>query len=255
MFGTKPKTSTQTVARSVALVQDPSGRPAVDLTKVREGHVSLAKRADKAGVALNKRGLSGIRAEAALYLDHSGSMYGDYASGAVQALVERALGFTLQIDADGRIPVIAWDSKVWPETGVTVATYHDVVANEIWQRSRMGSTALHRALADLRDRAANTDSPIFAVIVTDGQPDDQRAATDLICDLARYPVFVKFLALRSVPYLDELDNLDPSRRLVDNVDTKAFPDLGSVTDMKFADDLADEWQSWVFAARQVGILV
>ncbi len=49
-------------ARTVSLTKDPSGAPAVNLTKVRErGGVDLAKKADKAGISLSKRGLSGLR--------------------------------------------------------------------------------------------------------------------------------------------------------------------------------------------------
>ncbi|MBL7487045.1 VWA domain-containing protein [Frankia sp. AgW1.1] len=260
MFGRSATTSTQTVARSVRLVQDPSGRPAVDLSKVREGHVDLAKRADKAGVALSKHGLSGIRAQAVLVLDHSGSMKPDYRSGAVQGLVERALGFALQIDVDGEVPVIPFDSRVGKTTTVTAANYQGIVGSGydgIWRNDAMGSTRLDLALGAVRKMAEKTDAPIFAMVVTDGDPDYgyEQAATDMVIDLARYPVFVKFCALGNVPYLNELDRLDPSRRLVDNVNTKPFPSLSTMTDMQFAEAMADEWESWVFAARQVGVLL
>jgi hypothetical protein len=159
-----------TPARTVNLVKDPTGAPAVNLTKVRDaGHVDLAKRADKAGLALSKRGLAGIRAQALLVLDHSGSMRADYASGAVQTLVERALGFAL----------------------------------------------------------------------------------------ARYPVFVKFLAVAPVAYLNELDDLGNDRRLLDNVDAKPSSpalNLRTCTDAQFADAMVDEWDTWIAAATKAGVL-
>ncbi len=248
MFGTKTATKP---ARTVALVKE-SG-PAVDLAKVREAHVDLAKKADKAGVALSKRGLGGIRAQAILVLDHSGSMYGDYASGAVQDLVERALGFALQIDDDGEVPVIPFDSQVWEHVYVTVDDYAGAVGR-IWRPDAMGSTRLDRALGALRYLAAETEQPIVALVVTDGNPDDRAAATKAVIDLARYPVFIKFLALRDVPYLQELDDLEPSVRLLDNVDTKTFPSLAGVTDMQFAEAMADEWDTWITAAQAAGVL-
>lgn len=253
MFGTK--TTTAKPARTVTLTK--GAGPAVDLAKVREGHAGLAKKADKAGVALSKRGLTGIRAQAVLLLDHSRSMYGDYASGAVQELVERALGFALQIDVDGIVPVIPFDSREWPVVDVTVDDYQGAVgdgANGIWKRNQMGSTRLDLALDVLRGMALDTETPIFALVVTDGNPDDRTRTTRAVVDLARYPVFIKFLALRSVPYLQELDDLDSSQRLLDNVDTKTFPTLAGVTDLAFADAMADEWDTWIATAQAAGVL-
>jgi len=107
-------------ARTINLVKDPTGAPAVNLTKVREaGHVDLVKRAEKAGISLSKRNLSGLRGAVRLYVDHSGSMEfpqaRDYTNGNVQRLVERALGYAFQLDSDGVIPVIAFDHRLWPE--------------------------------------------------------------------------------------------------------------------------------------------
>ena len=107
-------------ARTVNLVKDPTGAPAVNLTKVREaGHIDLVKRAEKAGISLSKRNLGGLRGAVRLYVDHSRSMElggnKDYSNGNVQRLVERALGYAFQLDSDGKIPVIAFDSDLWPE--------------------------------------------------------------------------------------------------------------------------------------------
>jgi hypothetical protein len=250
MFGNKSKP-----AHSVRLVQDKSGAPAVDLEKVAAGgHVSLVKRAQKAGISLSKRGLDGVRAEAVLILDHSGSMRSDYRDGTVQALVERALGFALQIDADGKIPVIAFDRHVWPTVEVTVDNYAGVVDRDIWHRNQMGSTDLAAALGQLKLMAEATDAPLFAIVVTDGAPDSKPAATKLVCELARYPVFVKFLAIKPVDYLQDLDDLDSSKRLLDNVDAKFIPDPDGMSDLEFADAMADEWDTWIVAAASAGVL-
>src|SRR6266487_3473094 len=110
-------------ARTINLVKDPTGVPAVNLSKVREaGHIDLVKRAEKAGISLSKRNLSGLRGAVRLYVDHSRSMElgrnKDYSNGNVQRLVERALGYAFQLDSDGKIPVIAFDSELWPEVSV-----------------------------------------------------------------------------------------------------------------------------------------
>lgn len=242
-------------ARTVNMVKDASGGSAVNLSKVRDaGHIDLAKRADKAGIALSKRGLAGIRAQAVLVLDHSGSMHGDYANGKVQTLVERVLGFALQVDVDGTVPVIPFDSRVLPTVEVTVDNYRGVVNDRIWRGRDMGSTDLTRALQVVRDMAKATTEPIFCTVVTDGNPNDRHSTTELVVDLARYPVFVKFLAIRDVPYLNELDDMSPDRRLLDNVDAKSFDDPSGVSDLAFADAMADEWDTWVAAAKKAGVL-
>jgi hypothetical protein len=242
-------------ARTIRLTKDATGASAINLSKVREaGHIDLAKRADKAGIALSKRGLAGIRAQAVLVLDHSGSMHADYANGKVQTLVERVLGFALQIDVDGTVPVIPFDSQVHPAVEVTVDNYRGVVDSQIWHPRRMSTTDLASALAAVRNLAETTDEPIFCAVVTDGNPDDQAATTKVVCQLAGYPVFLKFLAIRNVPYLDSLDNMGTDARLLDNVNTQFFSDPASVSDLVFADAMADEFDLWVTAATKAGVL-
>lgn len=247
----------------ISLVKDPSGAPAVDLTKLRDTHPSLVKRAEKAGISLSKRGLDGIRAQAVVILDHSGSMLDDYANGTVQTLVERALGFALQIDADGTVPVIPFDYGVRPAVDVTVSNYAGVVDRDIWQRYDMGSTNLAAALTALMDMATKADAPIFAIVICDGSPDSKEATTKVVCELAGYPVFLKFLAIKPVDYLQDLDDLPSGKggvfrrggsRLLDNVDAKFIPDPAGMSDLAFADAMTDEWDSWIEAATAAGVL-
>jgi uncharacterized protein YegL len=259
IFGKKNASSPmRTVAKSINLVKEPSGAPAVNLQKVRDdGHVNLAKRADTAGIALSKRGLAGIRAEAVLVLDHSGSMYRNYASGEVQKLVERALAFALQIDVDGSVPVIPFDGRILPTVNVGIHNYQNVVADRIWRGKDMGSTDLAGALEVVQGMAAAASQPLFVIVVTDGEPNDRAATTKVVCNLARYPVFLKFLALEQVHYLAELDDLGDDKRLLDNVDAK--PDAAGVSlltcsDMQFAEAMADEWDTWLAAATKAGVL-
>lgn len=244
-------------ARTIKVVKDGFGRPAVDLSKVH-GHVNLTKSAEAAGFSLQKRGLAGIRAKVMLMVDHSGSMSRDYASGHVQTLVERALGTALQIDAGGEIPVFPWDHDVRRPTAATVGNYQGIVDRELWHRHDMGSTDLAKALKVVLQAAQTTELPLYACIATDGNPDDKREATEVICELSRYPVFIKFLALRPVSYLDELDNLGPSVRLVDNVNAQPHPDnpidLLACSDAEFQEAMVEEWDAWFKAATGAGIL-
>jgi TerF-like vWA domain-containing protein len=254
-----------TVAHTVTVVKDSTGAPAINLTKLGPGHLDLTKKADKAGIALSTLDLAGIRAQVVLVLDHSGSMVQDYESGAVQRLTERTLGFALQVDVDGVVPVIPFDHRRLPTVNVGVTTTHNataytgIVNNGIWRgRNDMGSTALHRALEVVRNMAATTDTPLYVAIITDGDPDDRAATTEIVCDLARYPVFLKFLAVRPVGYLSQLDNLGDDRRLLDNVN--AQPAVGTslnllmCTDLEFATAMAAEWDEWFVKATAAGVL-
>jgi len=160
----------------------------------------------------------------------------------------------LQIDTDGAVEVIPFDSRVWAGSTVNLNNYQQASRN-IWKQHQMGSTNLAAALNTVLKEAAKTREPIVAVVITDGDPDDRQAATRVVCDLARYPVFLKFLALRSVPYLQELDDLEqvrPGARLLDNVDAKAI--YAGMSDAEFAEAMVDEWDSWLAAATQAGVL-
>jgi Mg-chelatase subunit ChlD len=240
--------------KTISLVKDPTGAAAVDITTLGSAHVDLAKRAQKAGISLSKRGLGGIRAQAVLILDHSGSMRSDYKNGTVQMLVERALGFALQVDVDGEIPVIPFDTKVKKTVPVNLRNYQGIVDSEIFKRRDMGTTDLAAALDVLKEMATKTDAPIFAIIVTDGSPNNRRATTKIVCELADYPVFLKFLAILPVDYLQELDDLDSSKRRVDNADAKFVTNPAAMSDLEFAEAMVDEWDTWIKAATEAGII-
>lgn len=253
MFEKKP-------AKTVTLVKDANGAPAVNLSDVESaGHLDLAKKAQKAGISLSKRGLSGIRAQAVLVLDYSGSMSYDYSNGNVQTLTERALGFALQIDVDGEIPVIPFASRALPPINVNVQNYSGVIDRELVSRYDMGTTDLAGGLRVVLEMAKRTDAPIFCIVVTDGAPDSRSDATKVVAELSKYPVFIKFLALNEVDYLRKLDDDMGGKSLIDNVDSKfsdadGTPNLLTCPDLAFADAMVDEWDSWLANAQRVGIL-
>jgi hypothetical protein len=248
-------TNDHTVARTVKLVKDASGTSAVDLGKIEStGCVDLSKKTQAVVSSLASKNMAGVRAQVIVVLDHSGSMGTNYHSGKVQKLVDRFLGFGLAVDADGEIPVIAFDHKLHSAVNVNMSNYRDVVNKSIYKPYEMGSTDLTQALEKVRSEAKKTDAPLFVAIVTDGEPDDRDSAEEIVKDLARYPVFIKFLAVQKVKFLEKLDDLPNTARLLDNVDTKEYGDLDKVTDEQFAKDMVDEWDSWVAAATAAGIL-
>lgn len=248
-------------ARTITLVK--GNGPAVNLQKLRdEGHVDLAKNADKVGLALLNRGLAGFRGRVIVVLDHSGSMRSEYRLGAVQTLTERALGFGLQIASTGSVTVIPFDTQARLPVQVNVGNYQGVVDREIWEPRNMGSTNLAAPLRMVLREAMNTQEPIICIVVADGSVDYGTGpqTTDLFCEMAGYPVWFKLLAIKPVAYFQELDDLEktqPGRRLLDNVDTKYSTDelnLLTCSPLKFAEAMVDELDTWVVAATNAGVL-
>lgn len=257
LFGLGSSSPSQnfSVKKKVKLFQNVNGTPAVSFEKVEtEGGVSLKKKAEAVNISLKKRNIAGIRAQVILLLDHSGSMYYDYQNGKVQELTERFLAFGLNVDVDGTIPVIPFDSRVKPTVDVTLQNYSNVVEKEIYKPNDMGSTDLASALKEVKKIVESSDAPIFCAVVTDGEPNNRSETTQLIQDLSQYPVFIKFLAIQKVNYLQDLDDMSDSERLLDNVDAKFFQNVSNVSDEEFADAMADEWDSWTKAAKAAGIL-
>lgn len=256
MFGSKKLTA----ARSVPYVQDSRGTSATDLVSLeKSGHVSLAKRAHDAGFSLNKRGLAGIRAEGLLIVDHSGSMSGDYYSGAVQTLAERFLAFVLQFDVDGQVPIVAFDDAVYPEVVATVNNYQGIINREV-RKDYMGGTNLVPMLEYLLEKAKTTESPLFAAIVSDGDNSNRRnddKTEELFYELSRYPVFIKPLLVRPVEFFRKLDDYRGPKRLLDNVNTQASTrerNLLTCDDATFSEAAAEEWDVWVEAAKAADVL-
>jgi hypothetical protein len=67
-------------------------------------------------------------------------------------------------------------------------------------------------------------------------------------------VVLKFLAIKPVDYLQDLDDLPASKRRLDNVDAKFIADSAGMTDLAFADAMVDEWDTWIAAATSAGVL-
>lgn len=245
-----------TAARQIRLAPLNTTAAETNLEKADAGgHVSLVKRAQSAGEEMQKRGLLGRQAEVWLLLDGSGSMGHHYTSGAVQTILERALGFGLLTSPTGTVNVVRFASAVSAPVVASQANYQGMIGREIpmpW-----GSTDLTGALRMVLDRAKVTEVPLFVIVVADGGADDPTSATRLFCELSQYPVFVKLLAVDPVLYFATLDDLDDTHRLLDNIDAK--PESGGkrlvdMDDDEYAAAMLDEWDTWIDLARTAGIL-
>ena len=64
----------------------------------------------KAGIVLEKKKLTGVKAEIILAIDKSGSMNSLYKNGTVQQLVERLLGIGMNMDANKEMNVFQFNN-------------------------------------------------------------------------------------------------------------------------------------------------
>jgi Mg-chelatase subunit ChlD len=244
--------SNKKVHKSVKFVR--AAEPATSLTKINAKASSLSKKAEAANARLTASGLMGVRGKSVLVLDYSGSMSPDYQSGAVQELTERALAFGLQFASDEKVTLIPFADNALPHVDVTLDNYAGVVDREVVQRHYMGSTNLTDALKHVRSLSEQSDELIFCTVVTDGEPNSTSSTKDIVCELAGYPVFIKFLALGQVNFLTELDNLGPDKRLLDNVNAQFFSNISAVGDEEYATAMVKEWPEYIKAAQDAGVL-
>lgn len=220
--------------------------------------VDMMKKVDASRVSLEKKNLTGYRMAVRAYIDSSGSMSNFYSRGTVQELTERALGFALAIDDDGEIPVATFSWDHVHRADVNIENYQGVVNRKNFFDG--GGTNLSASLADLlkvAKKLKKNDDPIYALIVTDGAPNDRADVAKRVKDLAEYKVFIKFLVVgtdsSAWSYVSGLDDMTTGRK-IDNVDAQKVNNPASLTDAQFADIMVEELDTWFIAAKNASLL-
>ncbi|MER6531188.1 VWA domain-containing protein [Streptomyces sp. NPDC001508] len=232
----------------------------IDLAKVEAQAPGLVSLAKTAAVSLSKQGLSGSRAAVYLVIDRSYSMRGYYADGSVQHLAEQALGLSVNLDDDGVVPLLMFDSRPYPVVGVHLGDYQGVVAEQhalFGGEPTMGGTQYQPAMAAVVEHYRNSGAtdPALVIFQTDGVPQDARATADYLARVSKLPVFWSFLGFGrdKVPFLQRLDDL--SGRAVDNASyCHAGPAPRQLRDSVVYDGLTREFATWLPAARALGVL-
>ncbi|MER5281501.1 VWA domain-containing protein [Streptomyces sp. NPDC002809] len=229
----------------------------VDFSKVPVGLVSLAK---TAAISLEKKGLNGQRAAVYLVLDRSGSMRSYYRDGSVQNLAEQALGLSVNLDDDGTVPVVFFDSDAHPVVDVSLDNYEGSINRIHDSLGHMGTTNYGAAMLEViehYEQSGATD-PAFVIFQTDGSPDSKRETEKILCEAARLPIFWQFIGYGSdqFKFLRKLDDLKvPQKRVVDNAGF--FPagrNPKALSDATLYDELMGEYPDWLRAAKEAGIL-
>ncbi|WP_406141559.1 VWA domain-containing protein [Streptomyces sp. NBC_01089] len=225
--------------------------------KIPAGLHSLVK---TAAVSLEKHRIAGRRACVYLVLDRSGSMRRYYRDGSIQHLAEQALGLSANLDDDGVVPLVFFDTTAHPPTDLSIDNYTGSIGRLHDELGHMGTTNYADAMDAVIDHylASEAQDPAFVIFQTDGSPDSRSAAQRVLCKAAALPMFWQFVGFGndSFKFLRKLDDLPvPRMRVVDNAGFfPAGKNPRSMDDATLYDQLMNEFPQWLDAARAAGIL-
>ncbi|MFI2369591.1 vWA domain-containing protein [Streptomyces sp. NPDC018833] len=235
----------------------------VSLQKLERSAPALVSLYKTAGVCLQKYGLHGQRAAVYLVVDYSGSMKDYYKDGSVQALADRVLGLSANLDDDGTVPVVFFSTDVDAVTDIALENHHGRIDEIVSGLGHMGKTSYHLAMDAVIDHYMDSGStaPALVVFQTDGGPINKLAAERYLCKAAKLPLFWQFVGFgdkrsSQFAFLRKLDELAvPARRPVDNAGFfHAGLDPRQVPDAELYDRLVGEFPQWLAAARAQGIV-
>lgn len=245
--------------RSNAAVPPGSAAPApvAKVEGVPAGLVSLVK---TAAVSLEKKGLTGLRAAVYLVVDRSYSMRRYYSNGSVQHLADQALGLSVNLDDDGTVPLVLFDSKPYPVVEIQLDQYQGVVAEQHRRHGgedTMGGTQYTIAMRAVIEhyQASGATDPALVIFQTDGQPQDADATRLQLAHASTLPILWSFVGYGSeeVEFLQQLNTL--AGRLVDNASYfHAGADPKNLSDSTLYDGLLHEFGPWLTDARAKGVL-
>ncbi|MEU6880678.1 VWA domain-containing protein [Streptomyces sp. NPDC046712] len=236
---------------------------ALSLRKVEEAAPALVSLYKSAGVSLQKHGMSGQRVAVYLVLDYSGSMKPYYQDGSVQALADRVLGLSANLDDDGRVPVVFFSTDIDAETDIALADHQGRIDRIVAGLGHMGKTSYHLAMDAVIDHYLDSGAtaPALVVFQTDGGPINKLAAERYLCKAAKLPLFWQFIGFgdpssRQFEFLRKLDELAvPGKRPVDNAGFfHAGKDPRRVPDAELYDRIVAEFPAWLAAARAQAIV-
>ncbi|MEU2660320.1 VWA domain-containing protein [Streptomyces sp. NPDC007325] len=236
---------------------------ALSLRKVEETAPALVSLYKTAGESLRRHGVDGQRVAVYLVVDYSGSMKPYYNDGSVQALADRVLGLSAQLDDDGRVPVVFFSTDVDAETEIRLDDHQGRVERIVAGLGHMGKTSYHLAMDAVIDHYLDSGAtaPALVVFQTDGGPINRLAAERYVCKAARLPIFWQFVGFgdpgsKQFDFLRRLDELAvPQRRCVDNSGFfHVGREPGRVADAELYDRLVAEFPRWLAAARAQGIV-
>lgn len=231
----------------------------------------------KASITLEKENLKSDVYRVVMVLDISGSMSGQFNSGRVQKLAERALALGANLDDNAEVELYLFGINAHSCDPISLDNINGVINKLKFQFE--GGTRYAPAMAKVREDAKKEgySSPTLVLFITDGDNSDKSEATQQIVESSSEPIFWKFMAIsdRSTnnsggflsklfksgdsgsleddfPFLQKLDTL--SNRKVDNANFFAVDKHISLSDEELFAKLVEELGSWKQECKKLGIL-
>lgn len=232
-------------------------QPAISYAEMPSGIVSLAK---TAAVSLEKHGLAGERAAVYLVVDRSYSMHGYFANNSVQHLADQVLGLSVNLDDDGTVPLVMFDSNPYPICDIRLDRYQGVVAQQHSLHGgeiTMGGTRYTIAMKAVVQHylGSKAKDPALVVFQTDGSPQDDVETRQQLAAASKLPMFWSFVGFgpSKVRFLTELDTM-PGRELDNASYFHAGAKPTGLADSAVYDGITKEFGTWVPQARAKGLL-
>ncbi len=236
----------------------------IDLQELAETAPELTPLATTAGVCLAAADLADHQARVALCLDISGSMYGTYTTGAVQALAERILALGLHFDDNQAIDVWLFNTSAHPQGAMGIANFRAFIGTSAARVG--GGTCYAPAMRAVRahyfggggplDRPA-PQQPVYCMFVTDGAPFDLTETEQQLQQSSHEGLFWQFMALgardsEEFAFLRALDDV-PGRAL-ENTGFFAVEDPHAIDDERLYSEMMRAYPSWVAQARATDLI-
>ena len=231
----------------------------------------------KASLTLEKENLKSDVYRVVLVLDISGSMSGQFSSGRVQKLAERALALGANLDDNAEVELYLFGINAHSCNSISLDNINGVINNLRFQFE--GGTRYAPVMAKVREDAKKEgySYPTLVLFITDGDNSDKSEATRQIVEASSEPIFWKFMAISDhstnnsggflsklfksgdsgsleddFPFLQKLDTL--SNRKVDNANFFAVDKHISLSDEELFAKLVEELGSWKQECKKLGIL-
>lgn len=219
----------------------------------------------KVGIVLEKKKLTGVKAEIILAIDQSGSMSSLYKNGTVQQIVERLLAIGMNMDAVGTATEVnhatfVKDTKMTVSGGTKYAPVMELIVSkygialsgnqEPAKKSLFGGLFSKKA----KEIPIKPEHPTFVLFITDGNNSDKSEATRIVRESANQPIFWQFVGIgkEKFAFLQKLDDLKD--RYVDNADFFKISNVAKVSDEELYDKLLTEFPDWLLQVKAKGML-
>lgn len=200
-----------------------------------------------AGVDLTKH-----IAQVQVVMDISGSMEENFNCGNVQRALTRILPAALRFDDNGSLEVFVFNKKCTKiKTPMTKFNYKNYVKTEILNNGFMPSGGTYYApifketLPFAQKIEKKLKTPVFCIVITDGDNDDKDLTNTAIIKSSHYNIFYQFIGIgnRKFEYLLELDNL--SGRAIDNTGFLEVDDINKMENDELYSELLKQYIVWL----------